>query len=65
MELKMQEIDSRNSQKGDVSGKRPFAGVTCWLPGGTYGHWLLAKNGRKVTLAICQLRKMAITDFTQ
>ena len=29
MELKMQEIDSKNSQKGDVSGERPVAGVTC------------------------------------
>ena len=65
MELKMQEIDSKNCQKGDVSGERPVVGVTCLLPGGTIGHWLVAKNGRKVTLAICQLRKMAITDFTQ
>ena len=29
MELKMQEINSENSQKGDVSGERPVAGVTC------------------------------------
>ena len=56
MDLKTQEISSKNCQKGDENG------AICQFPEGRVGHLLVVKNWRFVTMSDWEVQVLVVKN---